>query len=84
MKTPRTIVVKTLMNPDEFLAFEKTCKTSDVSHSRVLRDLANRFVANRNTNCRRRHGRSERPSAAHNLAMILPARGGASRAHMRL
>lgn len=84
MKTPRNIVVKTLFNPDEFLAFEAKCKASDVSHSRVLRDLANHWIAKRSLNDRRRGRRTERPGAGHNLSMILPSRVGNRPMHMRL
>lgn len=85
MKDPRNIVVKTLMNPDEFTAFAAACEEEDVSQSKKLRDLGNAWVANRND--RRRQGRREWPSGAHNQAMFLPGRvnyGAAPQMRMRM
>lgn len=70
MKIARNIVVKTLLNPDEFLAFEAQCISSDVSQSKALRDLANGW-----TSCKsnRAHDRRGRPDMGHKRAMKLPA-----------
>lgn len=77
----RTIVVKTLLNADEFLDFDAACKESDITHSKALRDMANRFA-----NDRRRPKRSEWPVHGHNLAMFLPGRVnyGVATMHMRM
>ena len=40
----RTLPVKTLLNPDEYLRFSNTCRVLDIPQSRVLRDCAARFV----------------------------------------
>ena len=80
MKNPRHIVVKTLMNADEFLNFEAKCKKADVSHSRALRDLAIRFST---TQVNRRSRRNERPSFGQVMSMILPSRASKGM-HMRL
>lgn len=72
MKQVRNIVVKTLLNADEFLAFDEACKSSDVTHSKALRDMAKNFSTSRND--RRRRQRSEWPVPVHNKAMFLPGR----------
>lgn len=41
----RRIVVKVLLNADEFLALEKTCEVDGVSHSSIGRQLLNQWVA---------------------------------------
>ena len=83
MKNPRHIVVKTLMNADEFLNFEAKCKKADVSHSRALRDLAIRFSTPHATQVNRRSRRNERPSFGQVMSMILPSRASKGM-HMRL
>lgn len=85
MKTPRHIVVKTLMNSDEFTAFNAACEEEDISQSKALRDLSSAWVANRND--RRRPTRREWPSGAQNQAMFLPGRvnyGAAPQMRMRM
>jgi hypothetical protein len=72
MKDPRTIVVKTLLNPDEFVALREECEAADVTHSKLLRDLAKGWLAERNS--RRRSVGVEWPSAGQNLSMLLPGR----------
>jgi hypothetical protein len=47
MKNPRTFVVKALFNADEFLALNEACGNADVSHSRLLRDLAMTWIRQR-------------------------------------
>lgn len=85
MKTNRTIVVKTLLNADEFVAFEKECISADVPQSRALRDLAKSWIANRQRNGRRIQERTERPVYGHNMAMFLPSRANGNRGmYMRL
>lgn len=64
----RTIVVKTLLNADEFLDFQNRCKASDVPQSRILRNLANHWARGANVMRARRH--SERPGLALNKAMF--------------
>lgn len=72
MKSPRTIVVKTLMNPDEFLAFDAECVNADVPHSKQLRDLAKNWIAQRNSS--RRAPTREWSFPVQNVAMLLPSR----------
>ena len=74
MKTPRNIVVKTLLNADEFLALEAECQTSDVSHSKLLRDLVRDRLVERQRNNRRLPREIERSSYGHIAAMLLPSR----------
>lgn len=72
MKQVRNIVVKTLLNADEFSAFEAACKAADdIPHSRALRDMVNGFSGR---NDKRRQKRSEWPVSVHNKAMFLPGR----------
>lgn len=40
MKNPRTFEVKTRLNADEVLALSRACNEADISHSRLLRELA--------------------------------------------
>lgn len=47
MKNPRTFVVKALFNADELLALNEACVNADVSHSRLLRDLAMSWIRHR-------------------------------------
>ena len=72
MKTTRDIVVKTLFNADEYLAFDTACTEEDIPQSKILRDLGNAWVAYRND--RRRPVRNEWPSSGHSRAMHLPGR----------
>ena len=48
MNQHRNIVVKTLLNADEFLGFERHCKEQDVSQSRAIRDLVKGLIHGRN------------------------------------
>jgi hypothetical protein len=82
MKTPRTIVVKTLLNADEFLAFEAHCEKEDVSQSKALRDLANGWTRCRND--RRADKKRERPDMGHKRHMSLPSRPVSTGFRMRL
>lgn len=85
-KSPRTIVVKTLLSPDEFLDFEKACSSSDVSHSGVLREFVKGFVA-RVKNGMAPPAKKEWPGAGQNMAMYsAPRRGmfGPARMQLRL
>jgi hypothetical protein len=72
MKNTRDIVVKALVNADEFLAFDKACKLADVKHSTKLRELATGWAARQHDRSRSR--RSEWPGAGHSRAMLLPGR----------
>jgi hypothetical protein len=72
MKNPRTIVVKTLMNPDEFLAFDAACVVADVTHSKQLRDLSKTWAAQAKN--KRSKSPTEGPAWAQNMAMLLPGR----------
>lgn len=85
-KTPRTIVVKTLLNPDEFLEFDEVCAASDVPHSKALRDLVKGLV-DKFRNGMPQPARKEWPSAGQNMAMFsAPRRGmfGQPRLQLRL
>jgi hypothetical protein len=76
MKSPRNIVVKSLFNPDEFIAFKNKCDQEDITQSRAIRELANDW-SNVNKLCER----MERPKNVHKLPMA--ARGRTS-FHQRL
>lgn len=69
----RHIVVKGLLSPDEFTAFNRACNGEP--HSRVLRDLANHWSGwvNRNNGA----GRREWPRAGQKMARFPGRRGGA-------
>lgn len=83
MKDPRTIVVKTLLNTDEFLAFSSECEAADIPQSKLLRDLAKGWVAERN--CRRRPQPVEYPGAGQHMTMLLPGRANYGvRAHLNM
>lgn len=72
MNHPRTIVVKALFNPDEFVAFSNQCQVDDVPQSKKLRDLARGWLAERNRTAVQ-HGH-QRPGRGHVMAMVLPSR----------
>jgi len=72
VKAPRTIVVKTLLNADEFVEFSQQCQADDVTQSKKLRDLARSWLNDRNANAR--HPPAGRPGAGQNVAMLLPGR----------
>lgn len=65
----RHIVVKTLLNADEFQQFERQCKANDVPQSRAIRDLVKSWLHLNEPVARR-----ERPKTVHNLARSLPGR----------
>lgn len=71
----RDIVVKMLVNPDEFLAFEKTCAAhGHIPHSVALRSLVSAWIQplrDRSSTTRRR----EWPGHGHERAMF-PGRAG--------
>jgi hypothetical protein len=71
-KDPRTIVVKTLLNADEFIALSAECEAADIKQSKLLRDLAKNWLEERNG--RHRQTRMEWPGAGQNMAMVLPGR----------
>jgi hypothetical protein len=73
MKDPRTIVVKTLFNADEFVAFSTQCEADDVPQSKKLRDLARSWLAERNRTATQHQ--PKRPARGHVMAMVLPSRG---------
>lgn len=68
----RHIVVKTLLNADEFIEFERHCKDADLSHSRAIRDLVKHWLHRSSTGLRR-----QRPRGGPNVAMFPGRRGGA-------
>lgn len=74
-KSPRTIVVKTLLNADEFLEFDRACSSSDVTHSGVLREFVKGFVA-RVKNGMTQPAKKEWPGAGQNMAMFSASRRG--------
>jgi hypothetical protein len=82
MKHPRTIVVKTLLNADEFVAFSAQCEAEDVPQSKKLRDLARSWLAERNRTSP--HARKEQPGYGQNMAMSLPGRAVRPQLRMRL
>lgn len=78
---PRTIVVKTLFNPDEFLAFDTECVNADISHSKQLRDLAKGWMTQRND--RRDQVQKEWPGRSQCKSIIFPSRASRGHAYMR-
>jgi hypothetical protein len=72
VKDPRTIVVKTLFNADEFVAFSAECQADDVPQSKKLRDLAKGWLADRNGKAQQRQ--QKRPGRGQVMAMVLPSR----------
>lgn len=76
MKSPRNIVIKSLFNPDEFIAFKSKCDQEDITQSRAIRELANDW-SNVSSICHR----MERPKPAHKLPM---STRGRSHYHQRL
>lgn len=82
MKHPRTIVVKTLLNPDEYVAFSTQCEADDIPQSKKLRDLARGWLNERNDKSQQQ--RQERPGYGQNMAMLLPGRGARQLLRMRL
>lgn len=79
---PRNIEVKTLFNVDEFLELQEECDAADVTRSKLLRDLAKGWLADRKDS--RRQEQRERPVYSQNMAMLLPSRAVRPRMHMRL
>lgn len=65
MSTTRNIVVKTLLNADEFLEFERKCKESDLSHSRAIREMLKNWLHRSATGLRR-----ERTGTGQKLALF--------------
>lgn len=81
---PRDVVVKALLNADEFVEFANECKNSDISQSKAMRDLVRGWVNGKRNISRELPGR-EWPGAGQNMAMF-PSRRlyGMPRVHMRL
>lgn len=75
----RNIVVKALLNADEFLDFERKCKADDVSQSGAIRKLVNQWLHGSETVRHR-----DRPKRALNLAMSFPGRRGGAPIPLRL
>lgn len=75
----RNIVVKTLLNADEFKQFERQCKESDVPQSRAIRDLVKSWLHLNEPAARR-----ERPKTVHNMARSFPGRRVGAPIPMRL
>lgn len=75
----RHIVVKTLLNADEFLEFEKHCQATDISHSRAIRDLVKQWLHRSSARLR-----AERPRAGQNMALLFPGRRGGAPVPLRL
>jgi hypothetical protein len=48
-RDPRVIVVKVLMNADEFVRFNRQCQDEEVSHSGALRMLVKQWVQVKNS-----------------------------------
>ena len=75
----RTLVVKALLNPDEYLELSRKCATAGVSHSSALRTLCNQWLP---LNDRRRsgrrewsgHGRAMFPTRANHGGAAMPSR----------
>lgn len=58
----RNIVVKMLLNADEFVNFDRACKSLSFTHSAAMRHMANRFA-----NHRAEVARHDRPQRVHKL-----------------
>lgn len=56
--TNRSIVVKTFLDADEFIEFERRCKDSDVSQSRAIRDLVKKWLHRSATRLREKSTRA--------------------------
>jgi hypothetical protein len=82
-RDPRTIVVKMLLNADEFVDFDGACTAEDVSHSRAARTLVKDWVTQRRNGTQAGRQR-EWPSVGQNLAMFLPSRQQYGGAAMRM
>lgn len=78
----RNIEVKALFNADEFVELQQECEAADVTRSKLLRDLAKGWLAERKDKRSRRA--EERPAYGQNMAMLLPTRVARPRMHMRL
>lgn len=75
-----SIVVKTLLTADEFLAFSRQCVRDDIGHSPAIRNLISSSL---NQRTHRSNGTRKRewPDAGQNMAMFpgRPGRAGGSR-----
>lgn len=71
----RTIEVKTLLNDIEFAEFQNECAVADVKHSPLIRNLLKGWLADRQTNHKRKSDATEWPGSYHRQAMLLPSRG---------
>lgn len=78
----RNIEVKALFNADEFIELERECAAADVTRSKLLRDLAKGWLADRKDS--RQHRQMERPTYGQNMAMLLPGRTARPQLRMRL
>jgi hypothetical protein len=47
MKSRKSVVVKALFSVDQFMALDEECTDADLSHSELLRELANAWVQQR-------------------------------------
>lgn len=81
MKDPRTIVVKTLFNADEFVQFSNQCEADDIPQSKKLRDLAKGWLAERNRTAAQHN--QKRPGRGQVMAMLLPSRSARPAMYMR-
>lgn len=81
MKQPRTIPVKMLVNADEFVEFSDACEADDVSQSKKLRDLARKWLNERNRKAQPQRG--GRPPVGQNMSMFLPGRSARPELRMR-
>lgn len=73
----RSIVVKTFLNADEFIEFERRCQDSDISQSRAIRDLVKHWLHRSATRLREKSTR-----AGPNMAF--PGRRGGAPLPLRL
>jgi hypothetical protein len=78
----RNIEVKALFNADEFIELERECAAADVTRSKLLRDLAKGWLADRKDS--RQPRQQERPGYGQNMAMLLPSRTTRPMLRMRL
>lgn len=77
----RSIVVKTLLSPDEYLELSRKCSAADLTHSKALRDLVRSWMPRRHVIAPQLP--RERTGRVHNMAMF-PGRRGSRHVPLRV
>jgi hypothetical protein len=81
-KPPRNLVVKTLLNHEEFAGLNNICAASDMSNSSLIREMIKALLIWYRNN-RPPPGRLEWSKVVHNMATQVP-RGGFGQPMLRL